>query len=701
MGQGTYTIVGALPRGSDNQTLLALKEDGPERQGVVLRPVVEGVALVQPPSLPGLVPVLGFDEVDGHQYALYEFAPGVTLREILAAFKATQRRAPLGLAGRVVVDAARVVSALHTGSKPLLHGSIHDGAVLVGFEGTTRLIDVGAGRRTRFSAPELGKGEEPSPRSDVYGLAALMHAAATGFQGQYAQVAVRAATSADLPPPSRHHADATPELDGCLFRALTTNPSMRAASARLFADELEKALGDKLFTREQVGATLSELFGDRVAALKSAIVRAAQDTQPPRGPRPSRPKNPVSESPTAPRPSGPRPRPSRPSAPPVRMVPGTQIPADTQAGKGGPEEPPEPVVLVESEPDPMLTRPERPKPSAPAAARKRVSRPDAPSVRPGPPVPSEPALPAVPIDDSPSTGVEAAYRPGDAGPTGVEGAYEPADGGAQLSISNDPDADAGALGAEEANPTAIRPRAAAARPRPSAPGLKQQTEEERARAAGQEVISTSELDPENLGDLAQLQDEPVDEAVHHEPTNVKARPQPPPGRAPLEDDALDETNTKKKAPKKKGGGGLLLLTFLVVVGTMGALSWKFRPWRGKPLPAWVPPKIAELAIADGALPPVGAEPQLDVVQLTDEQAEAPTPEEAAIDAGAPAAEEPAADGGAAAVAPAVAAAAELDAGAAALDAGAAPAADAGAADAGVKAAAPEPEKKPKKKKRRW
>jgi serine/threonine protein kinase len=633
---GLYTIVGSLPRGSDNQTVLALREDGPERKGVVLRPWVPGAAQIQPPALPGLVPVLGFDEIQGGQYALYEFNPGVTLREILEAFKATQRRAPLGMAARIVIDAARVVSALHTGARPVIHGSIHDGALLVGFDGTTRLIDVASCRRSRFESPEQQKGEPATPRSDVYSLAALMHAAATGFGSMYAQVGVRGPASSDLPPPSKHHADATAELDACLFRALTTNTSARAASARLFADELERALGDKLFTREQVGATLSELYGDRVAALKSAIVRAAQETEPPK-PRPSRPRSPVSESPTAPRPSRPS-RPSAPAAPAVKMIPGTNIPADTQAGQGGGIVVEEQKVLVQADPDPMPTRPQRPRPSTPGAPAvgRRMSRPDNLTVaKPGPPVPSERELAPVPLDeDAPPTGVEQAHKPRvDA--TAEEAAHQPDDGGASISIGNDPDADGMALGEDDPNPTAIRPRAPP-RARPSAPRAQQQTDEEKSMAAGQEKIDTADLDPENQGELAALRDEDpgatgdpsgFDEeggGAEHESTNVKKRPRPPPGREPLEDDELDQTATKKKAKKKGGRGGLLFFMFLLIVGGLGYGAWVKRPWRGQqlpPLPEWVPPRLIELAIEDGALPPPGtAAPQLEVVPMTAEQA---------------------------------------------------------------------------------
>jgi hypothetical protein len=716
LGAGVYTIVGSLPRGSSNHTVLALKEDGNERQGVVLRPLVPGVEPVMPPRLPGLVPLLGFDEVEGSNYALYEFSPGVTLREILEAFKATQRRAPLGLAGRIVLDAARVVSALHTGPQ-VVHGALQDGALLVSFDGITRLIDVGSGRRSRYDAPEVERGEGATTKSDIYALAAMMHAAATGYVAAYAPVPVRAATSADLPPPSKHHADAPPELDSCLFRALITNPTARVASARQFGDELEKALTGKLYTREQVGATLSELFGDRVAALKSLVARAAQDTEPPKNPRPSRPRPPQAEVPTGPRPSAPRPRASAPRpAPAPEMVPGTNIPAGTQPGQGGGIILEEQIVLVEAEEeDKHMTKPQRPRASAPPPAR-RSSKPNNPAVsRPGPPVPSQENLAPVPLeDDAPATGVEPVFVPPaarveatDAGP-----AYVPPppveevvdEGPAAISIGNDAEGDAAALGDDDGPATAIRPRP---QPRASAPRLsnpamlKQQTEEEKAAAAGQEKIETGDIDPENLGELAQLQDEvPLGDAPV-EVTNVKARPQAPEGYVP--DDEDGGTITKRPQKKKGGGLGRVFLVFILLLGAVGGAGWKLRPWRGKPLPAWVPPELAKLAIADGAIDP-NAPPKMQVVQITQAQV-APQAPEAATDAGVVAANT---GTPAAVVTPPVAGA---DAGEEPADAGsggaAAAIAEAKAVDAGSvekekpgKAEAPPPvvKKKPKKKK---
>lgn len=672
--QGIYTIVGALPRGSSNQTVLAIREGGKERRGIVLRPWDAGVAPFTPPALPGLVPVLGFDAVKGLPVALYEFSPGVTLREILEAFKVSQRRAPLGLAGRVVVDAARVISSLHTQGQAIVHGCLHDGAVLVGFDGATKLIDVGAGRRSRFEAPEVARGEPPTVRSDIYALAALAHAAATGFGSTYAPVGVRGATSSDLPPPSRHHADAKPELDAALNRALTTNPLVRATSARLFAEELERALGDRLFSREQVGATLSELFGDRLAALKSLVLKATAETG--TAPRPSRPKGSGAEAPGAPRPSAPRPRPSRPAAPPPEVHPGSDVPVDTQAGQGGVK------VLVETEDrDPHITKPERPKPSA-SLAPKRSSRPDQQAVRPA----ARETLDELPSlgDEPPDTGLLEAHRPEQA----------------LVSLVNAPETDAQALGIEDV-PTAMRPRVTGSRP---ALGLKQQTEEEKAAAAGQEKISTAELDPEDQGELAQLRDEEPPPAAN-EPTNVKGRPAPPPGRRPLEDEP--------EPPRRRSSrGGKVLLTVVVLLGAFAGLSWQFRPWRGKPLPAWTPPRVMQLLVDDGALPPGGA--PLEVVQL-DESQVAPPPAQELADGGA--ADEGALDGGGAAVAPGAAAvlAPLADGGVATEDAGAAAAGGAGAAaaqadlsdagsalDAGAVAAAEESQKaeKPAKKKRR-
>lgn len=244
-------LVTLLPPGAPSHTRLA-------RHGqrlVVLREIKDGTDCSYPPPSPQMVTLQEVGELQGKRHALFDWVPGVTLRDLIHALDAAGNPIPLGLVGRVVLDACR---ALLQVNPPRAHGGLNDAALQIGFDGAVWVLDFGAPRLSRFRP--LGR---VNFAADVFAMGAVVHSCLTGFRGEYAT------SLAKLGPPSTSHAESSPALDDVVMRALSAQPDQRQPDLGAFADEFESVVADSLFDAEQVSKIVQTLFRDRIKLLQS------------------------------------------------------------------------------------------------------------------------------------------------------------------------------------------------------------------------------------------------------------------------------------------------------------------------------------------------------------------------------------------------------------------------------------------------
>ncbi len=242
-------LITPLPPGAQSFTKLA-------KQGaklVVLRELKDGTDCAYPLGSPGLVTLQEVVEFQGKRQALFPWVPGVALREVLQALELVGQSVPVGFVARVLVDAARSLAGVQP---PRAHGGLQDGSLQLGFDGVVSVLDFGAPRVTRFRAPG-----RVNFSADVFSLGGVLHAALTGFEGDYAS------RVGSLPAPSSSHPGVTPALDAVVLQALSAEPDSRQSGAGAFADALTAAVGDELFTPERVGDVVRTLFKERLRLL--------------------------------------------------------------------------------------------------------------------------------------------------------------------------------------------------------------------------------------------------------------------------------------------------------------------------------------------------------------------------------------------------------------------------------------------------
>ncbi|HEX5772345.1 MAG TPA: serine/threonine-protein kinase [Nocardioidaceae bacterium] len=183
-----------------------------------------------------------FDIVDddsGHAWLVMEYVPSRTLGEI------TREEGPLdprraAFIGAQVADGLAAAHAAGT-----IHRDVKPGNILVGENDVAKITDFGIARRagddqlTRtglvtgtpsYFSPELARGEDPGPESDVYALGAALYLAVEGRppypEQRNAIVMLQKIAAEDPPPPS----NAGP-LTGPIARMMDRDPRTRWSMA--------------------------------------------------------------------------------------------------------------------------------------------------------------------------------------------------------------------------------------------------------------------------------------------------------------------------------------------------------------------------------------------------------------------------------------------------------------------------------------
>jgi serine/threonine protein kinase len=190
---------------------------------------------------------MGVEEATQTPYLVMEFVEGQPLDRLLEKGSIPFPRA--------CALASQVASALHAAHrKGVIHGDVKPANILVTDEGHVKLMDFGMARLARHdsrSSPLLGTpaywcpeqilGKPQDGRSDIFSLGIVLYEMITGhrpFDAESLQgICSRVLSSTPLPP-SRSNASIPIALDELLECCLAKDPSLRFATAEIFAQGL-------------------------------------------------------------------------------------------------------------------------------------------------------------------------------------------------------------------------------------------------------------------------------------------------------------------------------------------------------------------------------------------------------------------------------------------------------------------------------
>jgi serine/threonine-protein kinase len=235
-----------------------------------------------------IVQVFDLGRTGDELFLVMEFVDGADLGEVLAQLARNRERCPLGVALHVGIEACKGLAYAHDridlDGHPggVVHCDITPSNLMVSYAGEVKITDFGVAQmqtttrrssggrvmgKRGYMAPEQQRGASLDARTDLYGLAVVLHEMLSGQKPTEAQTAWL--------PLRELRDDVPPTLSGLLGRALASDPDERPPSARMFLAELTRiARGlEPALTAPEVGAWVRE----RVRPKTAVPARAAFD----------------------------------------------------------------------------------------------------------------------------------------------------------------------------------------------------------------------------------------------------------------------------------------------------------------------------------------------------------------------------------------------------------------------------------------
>jgi serine/threonine-protein kinase len=214
-----------------------------------------------------------------------ELLDGENLNQVMRAL-APLGFPPVGFGVYVAREMCRALSYVHSITNDegqllgLVHRDVSPANVMIGREGTVKLLDFGIAKPMRdperqhtqagilkgkisYMSPEGVEEKTLDHRADQFAVGIVLHEMLTGarlFRGQNDLATMKRVLAADAPPPSKQNPGVGTDLDRIVMRALARDPRDRFASCRELALALDPIVDRLGWTHLEVARLMNELF---------------------------------------------------------------------------------------------------------------------------------------------------------------------------------------------------------------------------------------------------------------------------------------------------------------------------------------------------------------------------------------------------------------------------------------------------------
>lgn len=203
---------------------------------------------------------------DGEVCLVMPYVESLSLGALLRAARQSGERIPAPIASRIMLNVLSGLDAAHDAKdlrgQPLdiVHRDVSPNNILVGTDGSSRIIDFGIARaRSRlcqtqsgdmrgtiaYMSPEQLRRRELDRRADVFAAGAVLYEILTGerlFEGHDEADILIGVLADEIPSVATRCPEVSPEIDAVLLRALCRERDERFATARAFAEALERTI---------------------------------------------------------------------------------------------------------------------------------------------------------------------------------------------------------------------------------------------------------------------------------------------------------------------------------------------------------------------------------------------------------------------------------------------------------------------------
>ncbi|MCC6336794.1 MAG: serine/threonine protein kinase [Myxococcales bacterium] len=302
---GRYQLLRKIASGGMGQVLLGKKGQGDFEKLVVIKRILphlvedeefftmfkDEAKITMRLDHPNIARINEFGVEGGVHYIEMEYVAGEDLRRIEKRAAAANKGIPIGIVLRVMADAAAGLDFAHKAKDAkgqplnLVHRDVSPQNVLVGFDGSVKLIDFGvakaAGRAQHtatgilkgkfpYMSPEQARGDDLDPRSDVFALGIILWEQLTGrrlFKGENDLATQKLVLACQVPEPSSVEPSVPRGLDPIVLKALAKDREERypdALSLRMALEDfgLSNAIPS---SSAHLSAFMQELYAERIA----------------------------------------------------------------------------------------------------------------------------------------------------------------------------------------------------------------------------------------------------------------------------------------------------------------------------------------------------------------------------------------------------------------------------------------------------
>ncbi len=253
-----------------------------------------------------IVQVFEFGEHAGEAFLAMEYLEGRDLTRTLSAAIEAKVAPPIGLAVFVVREIARALAYAHALKNELgeplglIHRDISPSNVLLGFDGSVKLLDFGIAKaltetaertatgtfkgKVGYAAPELADGHEIDSRADLFALGVVLHETLVAkrlFKGSSDIQTLGLVRQAKVAPPSHGNPAVPAELDRICLKALARLPDDRYADAAALADDLDPLVHQFQFGPTQLSRLMHSLFPAGTTSSSDAVLELSTRTTTP------------------------------------------------------------------------------------------------------------------------------------------------------------------------------------------------------------------------------------------------------------------------------------------------------------------------------------------------------------------------------------------------------------------------------------
>ena len=216
---------------------------------------------------PNIVQIHDFGrDKNGRYYLITEWVEGIHFGDYVRSFLAKKERPSWPMVTAIALEILRALEAAHTLRDeqdqpcPVLHRDVTPPNILLDVVGVAKLADFGMaramdrGRMTRpdivkgklsYLAPEMARGQDPTPQSDIYSLGVVMWEALAGRRLYHAKTDVEVLNlvrEPRVPPLGALHPQLPVGVTSAVHRALERYPDRRFNSAASMLDALRQVL---------------------------------------------------------------------------------------------------------------------------------------------------------------------------------------------------------------------------------------------------------------------------------------------------------------------------------------------------------------------------------------------------------------------------------------------------------------------------